>query len=375
MRPYIAYDHTSLDAMGGATTATVRTAPIAAATSRASSRGVRDSATTRTAQPAVATAISRTAIGECRGATVTSTLLTPATTRSTANRNRRRPRRSAGTPGVASSPVPSSSSTPSTGSTGPRLPHLPQARVPQARVPQARVPRAGSAGAAGTLPPVAATVPPVPDVSALAEAAARDVEDGLPACQLAVARDGEVLWSATFGDADPTTRFCIFSATKPIVASAIWLLIGDGLLDVDAKVADYVPEFATNGKEVVTVEQVLLHTAGFPTAPMRPEEGADPESRRRRFGQWRLQWDPGSRFEYHALSAHWVLADLIERLAGLDFRDFVEQRVTAPLGLPRVLGLGPDDQTGIAPMTPVGATQRTRWRPTGRWSTPTSRSA
>jgi CubicO group peptidase (beta-lactamase class C family) len=198
-------------------------------------------------------------------------------------------------------------------------------------------------------------MPDALDCSELAAAGERDVADGVPACQMAVARDGEVVWSQTFGDAAETTRFCIFSATKPIVASAIWLLMGDGVLDVDAKVVDHVPEFATNGKDVVTVEQVLLHTAGFPTAPIDPVEGADPQRRRRRFEQWRLQWEPGTRFEYHAASAHWVLADLIERLSGLDFRDFVDQRVCAPLAIPRLLGLAPDDQEDIAPMTVVGS--------------------
>ena len=192
-----------------------------------------------------------------------------------------------------------------------------------------------------------------PDVSEIVAAAESHVGAGVPACQVALARDGNVVWTRTFGAASDSTRFCIFSATKPIVASAIWLLIGEGKLDISARVADSVPEFATNGKDVVTVEQVLLHTAGFPTAPMDHAEGADPLRRRARFTQWRLQWEPGSRFEYHASSAHWVLADLIERLSGSDFRDFVEARVTAPLGLPRLLGLPPDDQDDIATLVRV----------------------
>ncbi len=83
-------------------------------------------------------------------------------------------------------------------------------------------------------------------------------------------------------------------------------------------------------------------------------DGADPERRRARFAQWRSEWEPGTRFEYHAGSAHWVLADLIERVTGTDFRDFVEQRVTRPLGLPRVLGIPEDEQGDIAPLVRVG---------------------
>jgi len=198
-------------------------------------------------------------------------------------------------------------------------------------------------------------VPARLDGARLLRAARRDVDAGLvPACQLAVARAGEMVLFEVLGDATPATRFHVWSATKPIVASAVWVLIGEGLLDVARPVADYVPEFAGSGKEAVTVEQVLLHTAGFPSAPMAPEEGADPERRVRRLATWRLDWEPGSRFEYHPSSAHWVLAELLHRLGGGDFRDVVEERVCRPLGLPRVLGLPEDQQDDIAEPTPVG---------------------
>ena len=186
--------------------------------------------------------------------------------------------------------------------------------------------------------------------------ARHDVERGrVPACQLAVAREGRLLLFEALGDATIGTRFCAFSATKPIVAAAVWLLIGDGSLDVSRPVAHYVPEFSANGKGVVTVEQVLLHTAGFPNAPIAPAEGADAARRRARFSTWHLDWEPGSRFQYHAESAHWVLADLLERLTEEDFRAVVETRVCRPLGLPRVLGIAPADQSDIAPLTAVTA--------------------
>jgi len=192
-------------------------------------------------------------------------------------------------------------------------------------------------------------------VAALLDAARADVDSGwLPSCQLAVARDGGLLVFETFGAATEQTRYCIFSCTKPIVASAIWLLIGDGLLDVTRPAADYVPELAKGDLGAVTVEQVMLHTGGFPNAPMPGLDGADPERRRARFAEWRSEWEPGTRFEYHAGSAHWVLADLIERVTGIDFRDFVERRVTRPLGLPRLLGIPEDDQHDIAPLRRVG---------------------
>jgi CubicO group peptidase (beta-lactamase class C family) len=198
-------------------------------------------------------------------------------------------------------------------------------------------------------------VPAPLDTEELVQAARRDVDRGrVPACSLAVFVHGEPVLVEALGDATPDTRFHVYSATKPIVSSAVWVLIGEGLLDISRPVADYVPEFAANGKGAVTVEQVLLHTSGLPSAPMRPAEGADPERRLERLASWRLEWEPGSRFVYHAGSAHWVLAELLSRLGGADFRDVIEQRVCRPLGLPRVLGLALDDAAGIAPPTLVG---------------------
>jgi CubicO group peptidase (beta-lactamase class C family) len=187
------------------------------------------------------------------------------------------------------------------------------------------------------------------DTRPLREAAERAIARGLDACQLAVARGGSVLWTESFGSADPETRFAVASATKPIVASAIWLLMGDGLLDISRRVADYVPEFGANGKQAVTVEQVLVMTSGFPNAPMDADEGSDRERRIARLARWRLEYEPGTRYAYHGASAHWVLAELIERLTGQDFRDFIEARITRPLGLPRVLGIPRAEQTNIAP--------------------------
>ncbi|HMG26097.1 MAG TPA: serine hydrolase domain-containing protein [Acidimicrobiia bacterium] len=177
----------------------------------------------------------------------------------------------------------------------------------------------------------------------------REIDGGLlPSCQWALGRDRQLAAFETLGDAGPETRYVIFSATKAFVASAAWLLIGDGSLDIDRRVAEYIPEFATNGKDVVTVEQVMLHTSGFPRAPLGPPAWADRDRRLEAFARWRLNWEPGTAYEYHPTSAHWVLGELVERVSGRDYRDFVHERVTGALGLPRVLGIAPDDQDGIA---------------------------
>jgi CubicO group peptidase (beta-lactamase class C family) len=84
---------------------------------------------------------------------------------------------------------------------------------------------------------------------------------------------------------------------------------------------------------VISVAELLTHTGGFPYAPLGPERWNDRDKRLEAFGRWRLNWEPGSRFEYHATSAHWVLAEIIERRAEMDHREFARRYVTGPMGL------------------------------------------
>jgi CubicO group peptidase (beta-lactamase class C family) len=177
----------------------------------------------------------------------------------------------------------------------------------------------------------------------LRQRARQSVESGdVPSCQIAVAYQGEVVLHETYG-APAGSRYVIFSATKPVVASVIWMLLTEGALELERPVSADIPEFATNGKDAVTLEQVLLHTGGFPSAPMAPSLWNDREGRLRRFSDWRLNWPAGTAFEYHPASGHWVLAELIQRATGLDFRKVVRDRVLAPLGL-KALALGVEPQ-------------------------------
>ena len=164
--------------------------------------------------------------------------------------------------------------------------------------------------------------------------ARKEIDEGLlHAAQYAVAKDGEVIWQESLGNARDDSLFPIFSATKAIMSAAAWLVIQDGMLDVNEVVADIVPEFATNDKESITVVQLFLHTAGFPMAPFRPIEWDDRASRLGRFSKWRLNWEPGSKFEYHPTSSMWVVAEVVERKTRMDFREFIRCRIIEPLGL------------------------------------------
>lgn len=70
-------------------------------------------------------------------------------------------------------------------------------------------------------------------VAALVQRARREIDEGLlPACQVALAKDGELVAFEAFGDATASTRFVVFSCTKAFVAGAMWILIGEGKVDV-----------------------------------------------------------------------------------------------------------------------------------------------
>ena len=184
----------------------------------------------------------------------------------------------------------------------------------------------------------------------------REIDNGiLPSCQLAVAKDGELVAFEAYGDATTDTRYVMFSSTKAVVASAFWQLLADGSLKTDQRVADVLPEFGTNGKDVITIEQVMLHTGGFPHAPLGHPAWANRQQRLAAFSQWRLNWEPGTRYEYHPTSAHWVLAELIFKVTGVDHREFIAERVTGPLGLDGLqVGTPLDDQDGIATLAVTG---------------------
>lgn len=181
-------------------------------------------------------------------------------------------------------------------------------------------------------------------VQALFERAEREVKEGLlPACQLAIARNGKIGAMQTFGRAvqggveKPATNetfFVIMSATKALTSAAAWLLMQEGKLRPDDRIVKFVPEFGTNGKDAVTVEQCLIHTSAIPYAPHFQKDWADRQRRLERFAQWRLDHTPGEKFIYHVSANFWPIAEIVERLSGQTYQNFVRTRIAEPLGLP-----------------------------------------
>jgi len=174
-------------------------------------------------------------------------------------------------------------------------------------------------------------------------------EGRYPGAQIAVARDGKLALFRTFGEAriEPArtparddSLWLLYSNTKVITASAIWVLAEQGALRFTDRVAEHVPGFEANGKGDITIVQLLSHQGGFPNADVPKAAWEDHELLRRAVSGFTLEWTPGSRVHYHSRAAHWVAAVLIEALTKTDYRAFIREQVIEPLGLGDELFVG-----------------------------------
>lgn len=181
----------------------------------------------------------------------------------------------------------------------------------------------------------------------------REVDEGrAPAAQFAMGLHGELVAFEAFGQADTSTLFNVFSCTKAVLGGVVWQLIGEGRLAPETRVVELLPDFGAAGPSAaamatVTLEHLLTHTAGFPYAPLGPPRWNTREGRLEAFTRWRLTFEPGTRFEYHATSAHWVVAEMLAALEGADHRRVVADRIVEPLGLPS-FRLGAADPAEVA---------------------------
>ena len=176
-------------------------------------------------------------------------------------------------------------------------------------------------------------------------------EGRYPGAQIALARHGQLALFETFGQASieqkqaasGDTLWLLFSNTKVITAMGIWALVEDGLLSFNDRIAEHLPAFAQHGKGDITLAQVLSHRAGFPSQNVTPAVWTDHAELRTQVCNFTLEWTPGSRLHYHARTALWVAATLIEVVSGIDYRDFLRQRIIEPLGLARDIFVGMPD--------------------------------
>src|SRR5215218_2713209 len=164
-----------------------------------------------------------------------------------------------------------------------------------------------------------------------------------PGAALAIYHRGRLVLDLVGGLADsqrgapvcPETLFPLFSGTKPFAAVALWQQIERGRLNLDDPVAAYWPAFGPNGKERVLVRHLLSHRGGFPTTPAdlpRPQWG-DWQATSRAMAAISLEHEPGTTSAYHYLTQHWACAELLRRLDGREYCNYLREEITVPLGM------------------------------------------
>lgn len=175
------------------------------------------------------------------------------------------------------------------------------------------------------------------------------INDGvMPGAVAFVARSGQIVKHDAYGHAyrykdnqfteaeEPIamtedTIFDLASISKVFTTTAAMVLYEQGLFQLDDPVAEHLPEFAANGKENVTIEQLMTHTSGF-TAWIPLYAQGKQEDRIQRVLAHPLANQPGTTYTYSDLNMI-TLGTLVERLSGQRLDEFIREHLTEPLGM------------------------------------------
>jgi CubicO group peptidase (beta-lactamase class C family) len=197
----------------------------------------------------------------------------------------------------------------------------------------------------------------------VAEALADELAGGAEiGAAIAVDIDGELVLDVWGGYADAAktvawgkdTIVNVWSCTKTVTSLAALMLADRGLLDLDAPVAKYWPEFAANGKQDIRVRHLLSHTSGVAgwQEPMTVDDLFDWEKATSRLAAQAPWWEPGTASGYQALNFGFLVGELVRRTAGTTLKDFVRDEIARPLEADFQIGAQPEDDGRIAELTP-----------------------
>lgn len=158
--------------------------------------------------------------------------------------------------------------------------------------------------------------------------------------QVAAYRNGELIvdtWAGEMGphDSRPVqgdTLFSSFSTTKGPAALALHILADRGLIEYEAPVAKYWPEFAANGKDKVTVAQAMSHQAGLHAAPPA-DVILDWDRAIDYIASGMPAWEPGTATGYHAITYAWVVGGIVQGATGRHIKDVLREEIAEPLGI------------------------------------------
>ena len=154
------------------------------------------------------------------------------------------------------------------------------------------------------------------------------------------------LWGG-FTDETRTTPWArdtitnVWSITKTVTSLAALMLVDRGVLDLDAPVATYWPEFAQNGKAEITVKQVMSHTAGVSgwDLPFDIDKLYDYEAATAHLAAQAPWWEPGTASGYSLLNYGHVVGEIVRRVSGKTLTAFVAEEIAGPLGADFTIGV------------------------------------
>ncbi|MBK9185408.1 MAG: beta-lactamase family protein [Moraxellaceae bacterium] len=188
-----------------------------------------------------------------------------------------------------------------------------------------------------------------------------------PAITLCVRRKGQMVLNRAIGYArgngpedtaqtpkvlaTPDTRICLFSASKVVTAMLIHLLDEMGEIDLLDPISHYIPEYGVNGKKDATIYHLLAHRGGIPSLPKGtdPQLLFNPEAALDLLYKAKPIAPSGHRVAYHALTAGYILGEIIQRVTGNNAREFLAQKISIPMEMPSFnFGVAPEYRDKVA---------------------------
>lgn len=151
---------------------------------------------------------------------------------------------------------------------------------------------------------------------------------------------------------DRDTLQLVFSATKGVTTTAVHMLAERGMLDLDAPVATYWPDFAANGKADIPVRWLLSHQAGLVALdkPLPLAEALAWDPMTAALAAQRPLWTPGTAHGYHGRTWGWLVGEVIRRVSGRSPGRFFADEIARPLGLDFFIGLPASERQRVSRM-------------------------
>lgn len=179
---------------------------------------------------------------------------------------------------------------------------------------------------------------------------------------MAVYQDGIPVIDVWGGFADITsgkewaedTTAIAFSCSKSVSAIVVLRLAEQGILELDAPVATYWPEFGRHGKDRVTVRDVMAHRAGVPLvdAKLSREQVLAGAPLVEALADQVPLWEPGTAHAYHAVTVGALLGEIVRRTTGRSLGTVLREDLAAPLGLDLRIGVPETEQDRVAVILP-----------------------